>query len=427
MSRAHEPPAPDLSKTFWKPEFLANRQHLVRREHPIPRWGDYIPTMGIYAWQKERFRGGVSSAHIATTEAALAGIWYGVENHPRCNHCERMDRFCTMAITDVHGTSTCARCRLGPDRGCSFANHGKRTSSTTAYQQPTGLPSVTKPSSDEDAIRRSTNNRDDNEAMEDSDDDPLAKRRKRTITDDRSRRAGGKSDCQPSASKNRYFGPRRRINDIEDDSDDEIFNKTTLSGPITEDGRDVDVSGVKPCEIPNSRPHSPLFYTPSRSPSVEEITMPPSYQKRDGGLSGRSTGELTNMHGGFERCMPSTVTPGDADGSPVSAPKGPKAMREGLSKSGRSGYPGSGRNLHHTTTPGADQGHPVEAPSTTASATCYVQVEERLRVLEAEKRQDRERVLQLEAQIDLIKRQQDLKIHELKKQMNYAINLTLMQ
>jgi hypothetical protein len=440
MPRAQEPPAPDLSKTFRKPQFPANRQNLVRREHPIPRWGDYSPTTGIYIWQKERFSGGVSSAHISRIETALAGMWYGVENHPRCNHCERADRSCTMAINDVHGTMACARCRLNPDPGCSFANFGKTTPSTAACQQSAGLSYAIRPRPN--AIGRPTNNRDDDEATEDSDDEPLAKRRKRTITDDRSRRAGGKSDCQPPASKNRYFGPRRRFV-VEDDSDDEISTKTTLKRHVTKDGHDVDVSGVKPCEIPDSHSPSPLFCTPSKRLSVEDFIIPPSYQKVDGGLSRSGTGEHrgmgghrsrggpNSMYGGFDECMPSTVTSVNADGPPVNAPKGPKAMREGGLPNngvhGRSGYPRGGRNLHHTTTLEADQGHPVEAPSTAVSATGYVQVEERLRILEAEKREDRERVLQLEAQIDLIKKQQDLKLHELKKQMNYAINQTLMQ
>jgi hypothetical protein len=135
-------PEHNLSKTFWKPQFPANRPNVVRREHPIPRWGDYSPTTGIYLWQKERFSGGVSSAHISRIETALAGLWYGVENHPRCNHCERADRSCTMVINDVHGTMACARCRLNPDLGCSFANFGKTTPSTAACQQSAGLSSA---------------------------------------------------------------------------------------------------------------------------------------------------------------------------------------------------------------------------------------------------------------------------------------------
>jgi hypothetical protein len=129
-------------------------------------------------------------------------------------------------------------------------------------------------------------------------------------------------------------------------------------------------------------------------------------------------------------------------GPPINAPKGPKAMR--IPKSGnhgRVGYLGGGDALH-TSSP--DKGHPIEAPSrldsfpSLASVTDHVHIQERLTTVEvendrykAEKRQDRERVLELEEQINLLKEQQDRKLkqglRELKKQMNYALNQSIMQ
>jgi hypothetical protein len=81
--------------------------------------------------------------------------------------------------------------------------------------------------------------------------------------------------------------------------------------------------------------------------------------------------------------------------------------------------------------------HPVEAPSPadhfspSTNAANDNQIPERIRVLEAEKRQDRARVLELEEYIGLLKEQQDrklkLEIRELKRHMNYAINQTILQ
>jgi hypothetical protein len=77
---------------------------------------------------------------------------------------------------------------------------------------------------------------------------------------------------------------------------------------------------------------------------------------------------------------------------------------------------------------------PVEAPTTdhfseTTNVANHSQIQERIRVLEAEKRQDRARVLELEEYIGLLKEQQDrklkLEIRELKRHMNYAINQTI--
>jgi hypothetical protein len=104
MSRSQKPPTPDLSKTFWKPDFPKDRENVIRREHPILRWGDYDTITDLYIWQKERFKGDVSSVYTSRMKKALAGIWYGVENDPRCDHCERADRSCTMAVTNTHGT-----------------------------------------------------------------------------------------------------------------------------------------------------------------------------------------------------------------------------------------------------------------------------------------------------------------------------------
>jgi hypothetical protein len=262
--------------------------------------------------------------------------------------------------------------------------------------------------------------------------------------------ADEQSDCQLPAKSHRISGQLI----VQDDSEDDIPVKTILSRRSINYGQDTNV--LKPqseyhndslqavstregnlrqgvIEIPDSHPHSPLFCTPSETPSVMEFAIPPSNQNRGcGGLgerdSGghRSRGGLNNMYGGFHGCISSTVTPANVDGPPANAPKGPKAMREGgLPKNGvygKGGYSGGGRNLHHTTTPQADQ-----VPPTVANTMGYVQIEERLHALEAEKRQDRERVVELEAQLDLIKKQQDVKIRELKKQMNHAINQTLMQ
>lgn len=94
------------------------------------------------------------------------------------------------------------------------------------------------------------------------------------------------------------------------------------------------------------------------------------------------------------------------EGPPLNVTQGPKAMRESIRNIGN--YPVGGRS----------------------------QFEDRLRALEAdnyryqaEKRQDRDRVLELEEQISLLKEQQDRKlkqeIRELRAAMNHAINQTI--
>lgn len=94
--------------------------------------------------------------------------------------------------------------------------------------------------------------------------------------------------------------------------------------------------------------------------------------------------------------------------------------------------------------PEPDQARSTEAEgprddfSMIASATNYIQMQERLRSLEAEnyqcqseKREDRERVLKLEQQISVLREEQDRKledkIRELRRGMNYAINQFMMQ
>ncbi|KAI5271675.1 hypothetical protein E4T47_04974 [Aureobasidium subglaciale] len=91
-----------------------------------------------------------------------------------------------------------------------------------------------------------------------------------------------------------------------------------------------------------------------------------SYRGR-GGFCGRGNFNH-NMHGGFNGHMSQppedfTVLAGPAEGPPIDAPKGPKAMLEGLPNSGiysRGGYQG-GRNAHPTPTP-QPQSLPAQSP-----------------------------------------------------------------
>jgi hypothetical protein len=284
----------------------------------------------------------------------MAGIWYGVENNPRCNHCERADRSCTMTITDVHGTMACARCRINPDRGCSFANFGRDTTSSTikVCQPSPNDPSPHVSKRHKNVARQPSNTG----VTEDSDDEPLVKKRsKRSITHDREASAE-----RPPVKKHRQFGPRRRAV-LHDDSDDEVPNETIIGSDLNHSARAARTGVI---EIPDSSPPSPLFCTPSTSPpSAMGPTIPLSYQKGNRGPS-----------------------------------------------------------------------RPVEAPTTdhfseTTNVANHSQIQERIRVLEAEKRQDRARVLELEEYIGLLKEQQDrklkLEIRELKRHMNYAINQTI--
>lgn len=86
-----------------------------------------------------------------------------------------------------------------------------------------------------------------------------------------------------------------------------------------------------------------------------------------GGYRGR--GGFNNMHGGFNGHMnqPSenfTVVAGPAEGPPIDAPKGPKAMREGLPNSGiysRGGFQGGRNAAQHEPTP-QPQSLPAQSP-----------------------------------------------------------------
>jgi hypothetical protein len=173
MARSQKPPTPNPSKTFRKPDLPKDRENVVRREHPILRWGDYDSTTDLYIWQKERFKGDASSVYASRMKKTLAGIWFGVENDPRCNHCERADRSCTMAVTDSHGTMACARCRINPDSGCSFANFGRETTSSTieVFQRSPNPPSTHAQKHHKSAAGQPFNTG----VTEDSDDEPLAK------------------------------------------------------------------------------------------------------------------------------------------------------------------------------------------------------------------------------------------------------------
>ena len=87
-----------------------------------------------------------------------------------------------------------------------------------------------------------------------------------------------------------------------------------------------------------------------------------------GGYRGR--GGYNNMHGGYNGHQMSqppenfTVVAGPAEGPPIDAPKGPKAMREGLPNSGiysRGGYHGGRNPVHPTPTP-QPQSQPAQSP-----------------------------------------------------------------
>lgn len=131
MRRSHrnpQPPLSDLSRTFWKPPFPEGEDFATRREYPILKWGDYNDATGLYIWQNKRCTSNPEPLYVRKCKQILEGMWYGVENNPRCARCEKLDRCCTTVVGNVPGTTTCARCRLGSDTGCCFANGGKRTS-----------------------------------------------------------------------------------------------------------------------------------------------------------------------------------------------------------------------------------------------------------------------------------------------------------
>jgi hypothetical protein len=148
-------------------------------------------------------------------------------------------------------------------------------------------------------------------------------------------------------------------------------------------------------------------------------TIPPSYQNGDGELKERALGGVI-------------VARGSTDAPPANAPKEPKAMREGLSKNGR-----YSRGGHHRPILEANQGHPVQAPSSAdhfssvTNINNHNEIQERIRVLEVGKHQDRARLQELGEYVELLKEQQDcklkLEIRELKRYMNYVIHQTVMQ
>ncbi|KAG9685993.1 hypothetical protein KCU95_g11990, partial [Aureobasidium melanogenum] len=271
MSRQYtnlQPPPPDLSRTFWKPPFPEGKDSAVKREHPILRWGDYNDLTGLYIWQNKRWKGNPEPEYIRKCKQALEGMFYGVENNPRCRRCEKSDRFCTNVVGSVPGTTTCARCRLGPDKGCCFANGGKRTSSATDTIKE---PSQTQDGEDGDSSRHQppvihhrslTTYSRNGAAIEQLDDPPPAKRHK------------------ISSSKSRFI--------VQEDSDDEIPIKTFLdrrradarhdkitTKPISGGSRPtVEVAGPPSkkrrrtvIEIPDSTPPSSPLFCPTSEPS----------------------------------------------------------------------------------------------------------------------------------------------------------------
>ncbi|KAK6007871.1 hypothetical protein QM012_004685 [Aureobasidium pullulans] len=118
-----QPPSPDLSKPFWTPPLPALYKNIVRREHPIPNWGDYLPASGLYIWQRPRLQTG-NPGYTNKYKRALESMWYGIENIPRCDECERKDTCCTLFVSDVRRIVSCARCRLVNEK-CSFAGGGR--------------------------------------------------------------------------------------------------------------------------------------------------------------------------------------------------------------------------------------------------------------------------------------------------------------
>ena len=204
---------------------------------------------------------------------------------------------------------------------------------------------------------------------EDSDDQPLAKRYKRSTARprNRSRNAQEKPDTQTPARK--YFGPsRRRI--VHDDSDDEVSVKTIPSRRRI--NHDIKITEPQSTSLdPNNPSETPPAMKPTTTPGIQDASIPHTNSKH--GSRGSFCG-----HGGSEDTSPRI-----------------------------------------------------------ASVTDHVHIQERLLTLEAEnyryqaeKRQDRERVLELEEQISLLKEQQDRKLEqglrELKRQMNYSINQSIM-
>jgi len=282
MSTLQEPPSPDLSKTFWTPPFPSHRENAVRRAHPIPKWGDYNPITGQYLWQNERCKGNSTehSNYVSKIKNALISMWYGVENNPRCNNCERADRLCTRVMNDAYGGAACARCRIHSRRDCSFA-HGGRGKSGHKRQRLI--------------------------VQDDSDDDLPIK----TILD------------------------RRRTKDRHEVNTTEA----PLDGPQVDGQQDGNLPRTF-IEIPDSPSLSSLFCTPSGTPPVSRPTTPPGNQallSKDNSNSG-CVGTCRGGHGskgGYHGAQSPT------EGPPINAPKGPRAMREVVSN--RSSYPAGGK------------------------------------------------------------------------------------
>ncbi|KAH0150527.1 hypothetical protein KCU67_g10624, partial [Aureobasidium melanogenum] len=275
MSRQYtntKPPPPDLSKTFWKPPFPDGKTFAVKREHPILRWGDYNDLTGLYIWQNERWKGNPEPEYIRKCKQALEGMFYGVENNTRCRRCEKSDRFCTNVVGSVSGTATCARCRLGPDGRCCFANGGKRASSAT------------------DTIKESSQIQDKDGEI--SNHQPPVIHHRSVTTHGRNGAAIEQIDDRPPAKRHKISSLKSRFI-VQDDSDDEVPIRTILgqrkakarngantmqprsmsarsrdtieeAGPHSKNRRQTVI------EIPDSPSPSPLFCSTTESPALDQ-------------------------------------------------------------------------------------------------------------------------------------------------------------
>lgn len=183
--------------------------------------------------------------------------------------------------------------------------------------------------------------------------------------------------------------------------------KTILNRPSVNDRHDATIAETRPeiVEIQESPTLSSLFCTPSGTPPTSRPPTPfDNHARLSKDNSNSRSGEI-GRRGHGSRSSYNSVRD-STGGPPINAPKGSRAPREDLPN--KDSYSGGG----------------------------HAQIEERLRALEAdnyryqaEQRRDRNRVLELEEQISLLKEQQDRKlrqeIYELKKTMNHAINQTI--
>ncbi|KAH0366243.1 hypothetical protein KCU65_g5525, partial [Aureobasidium melanogenum] len=276
MLRSHrnsQPPLPDLSRTFWKPPFPEGEDFVVRREHPILKWGDYNDATGLYIWQNERWTGNPGPLHMRKGKQALKGMTYGVENNPRCGRCEKLDRCCTTVVGNVPGTTTCARCRLGSDKGCCFANGGLRTSNTTdTTKEPLRI------QNDEDGERSnhqppvmhhrsSTTHGRDNETIEEPDHQPPAKRQKISSLKSRSIVQEDSDDDLPIKA---IFGQRKAkarhgANTMQPRSKSPTPQNTIQVASSQSKHRRQTV-----IDIQDSPPSSPLFCPTSEPPELDQ-------------------------------------------------------------------------------------------------------------------------------------------------------------